>query len=143
MAKLHKVELYIIDVNDNYSNLKEIMHDIGNSTDCSLIPFNSQEVEIDWHDGIDINFSNCPVENFREYFEENENENKNILEEEKCTYKEELITNIPCELMKNYMCFIGEWDDFYLGEDNYWHFDGEWCCEYFNPEADCCRTRKE
>ena len=66
MAKLYKVELYIIDVNNNYSNLNEIMHDIGNSTDCSLIPFNSQEVEIDWHDGIDIKLSNCPVENFSE-----------------------------------------------------------------------------
>jgi len=70
MAKLHKVELYIIDVNNNYSNIKEIMHDIGNSTDCSLIPFNTQEVEIDWHDDIDINLTNCPVEIYREYFRE-------------------------------------------------------------------------
>jgi len=138
MAKLYKLELYIIDYNNNYENLEEIIQDIDNSIDCSINHFNAQEVKIDWNDEIDLNYRDCPVDNFRNYFE-----NDNIFEEEKCTYKEELITNIPCELMKNNKCFIGEWDDFYLGEDNYWHFDGEWCCEYFNPEADCCRPRKE
>jgi len=75
MAKLHKVELYIIDANDKYNNINEIMHDIENSTDCSLIPFNAQEIEIDWDDEIDINLSNYPVENFRKYFRKEEGEN--------------------------------------------------------------------
>jgi len=48
-----------------------------------------------------------------------------------------------CELMKNNKCYIGNAKDFYLGEDNYWHFKGKWCCEYYNPEADCCRPREE
>jgi len=142
MAKLHKLELYIIDYNDNYKNLEEIIQDIDNSIDCSINHFNAQEVKINWHDEIDLNYSNCPVDNFRNYFEGNEN----IFKEEKCIYKEELIVNTKdwaCELMKNNRCFIGEWDDFYLGDNNYWHFDGEWCCEYFNPEADCCRPKKE
>jgi len=133
MATLHKVELYIIDYNDNYKNLEDIINDIDNSIDCSINHFNAQEVKIDWHDEIDLNYTNCPVENFRNYFGK----------DKECTYKEESITNIPCELMKNYKCFIGEWNDFYLGDDNYWRFDGEWCCEYFNPEADCCRPREE
>jgi len=140
MAKLHKVELYIIDVNDNYSNLKEIMHDIGNSTDCSLIPFNSQEVEIDWHDGIDINLSNCPVENFREYFEVDVEDEEKL---GKCTYTEGEYINYECEFLKNNKCYIGNKDDFYLGKDNYWRFNGEWCCDYYNPECGCCRPREE
>lgn len=141
MAKLYKLELYIIDYNNNYENLEEIIQDIDNSIDCSINHFNAQEVKIDWNDEIDLNYSDCPVDNFRNYFEGN----KNIFKEEKCTYKEELIVNTKdwaCELMKNNKCFIGEWDDFYLGDDNYWHFKGEWCCEYFNPEADCCRPNE-
>jgi len=138
MAKLHKVELYIIDANDNYSNLNEIMHDIGNSTDCSLVPFNAQKVEIDWHDDIDINISNCLVGNFREYFEvENEEELG------KCTYTEGEYINYECELLRNNKCYIGNENDFYLGEDNYWHFKGEWCCDYYNPEYGCCRPKEE
>jgi len=48
---------------------------------------------------------------------------------------------IPCELMRNNQCYIGSNEDFYLGEDNYWRFKGEWCCEYYNPESDCCRPK--
>jgi len=139
MTKLHKVELYIIDVKDNYSNLKEIMHDIENSTDCSLVPFNAQEIEIDWHDDIDINFTDCPIENFREYFEEAEGKE----ELEKCVYTEGEFINYECELLRNNKCYIGNKDDFCLGEDNYWRFNGEWCCNYYNPECGCCRPREE
>jgi len=130
MAKLHKVELYIIDVNDNYSNLNEIMHDIGNTTDYSLIPFNSQEVEIDWHDEIDINLSNCPVENFREYFKAEDEDEEEL---RKCTYTEGEFINYECELLRDNKCYIGSKDDFYLS-DNYWCFSqsGDMVQEYLN-----------
>ena len=141
MAKLHKVELYIIDVNDKYSNLNEIMCDIENSTDCSLVPFNAQEVEIDWHDEIDLNYSNCPIENYRNYFEV---EVKDEEELRKCTYTEGEFINYECELSKENKCFIGDDSNYYFYlSDNYWCFNGEWCCDYYNPECGCCRPKEK
>jgi len=69
MAKLHKIELYLIDHNDKYSSLDNIVVDIENATDLDVNCFNTKEVEIEWDDDIDINFSSkCTVENFRKYF---------------------------------------------------------------------------
>ena len=69
MAKLHKIEIYLIDHNDKYSSLDNIVVDIENATDLGVNCFNAKEVEIEWDDELDINFSSkCTVENFRKYF---------------------------------------------------------------------------
>ena len=69
MAKLYKVEMYILDVNEDYSNLEDAVSDMGLTSDLNLNCFNVKEVDIEWHDNIDLNFYNCSVENFRKYFE--------------------------------------------------------------------------
>jgi len=135
MAKLYKMEMYIIDVDDNFKKLDRIIYNANVFSSCSFVPFNAQEVEVNWHDDIDINLSNCPVENFREYFEV---ETKDKEELGKCIYTEGEYINYECELLRNNKCYIGNKDDFYLGEDNYWRFNGEWCCDYYNPECGCC-----
>ena len=136
MAKLYKMEMYIIDVNDNFKKLDRIIYNANAFSSCSFVPFNAQEVKINWHDNIDINLTNCPVDNFREYFKVEEKLGK-------CTYTEGEYINYECELLRNNKCYIGNKDNFYLGEDNYWRFNGEWCCNYYNPECGCCRPREE
>ena len=67
MAKLYKVEMYILDVNDEYGSAEEIIE--NNCRQPSIFKtFNTQEVEIKWDDEIDINFKDCSVENYRRYF---------------------------------------------------------------------------
>jgi len=68
MASLYKIEMYLIDHNNKYSSLENIVEDIRNTTDLGVDCFNAEQVNISWHDDIDINFFNCPVDNFRKYF---------------------------------------------------------------------------
>ena len=67
MAKIYKMEMYITDTY-KYSDFENLLIDIENSTDCIIACFDKQEVEVEWHDDIDINFSDCPVETYRKYF---------------------------------------------------------------------------
>ena len=69
MAKLYKVEMYILDVNENYSTLEDAVSDMELTSDLNLNCFNEKVVDIEWEDNIDINFWSCSVENFRKYFE--------------------------------------------------------------------------
>lgn len=68
MLKLYKVELYVLDVNDGYNSLEEIILDVESGTDAILKPFNVEKVEIPWDDNIDINQKGCTVEIYRKYF---------------------------------------------------------------------------
>ena len=69
MAKLHKIEMYIVDVNDNYENLESIISEIDNMTNVSLVCFNKQSVEFHWFDKIDINLAENQIpETYRKYF---------------------------------------------------------------------------
>jgi len=77
MAKIYKVEMYICDINDDYTDVEEIINDIENSNNAVFNCFNIKTVDLDWHDDIDINHSDCDVETYRKYFElENKNNNK-------------------------------------------------------------------
>jgi len=68
MAKLYKIEIYLIDHNDKYSSLNNIVVDIENATDLGVNCFNAKEVEIEWDDELDINSLGCKVMYFRKYF---------------------------------------------------------------------------
>lgn len=68
MSKLYKMEMYILDVNEQYSDLDEIICSAENSTDINLNCFNSKVSEFEWHDELTINKCNCTVEDYRKYF---------------------------------------------------------------------------
>ncbi|MDF2879573.1 MAG: hypothetical protein K0R54_130 [Clostridiaceae bacterium] len=69
MAKLYKVEMYVLDINENYHSLGGIIEDAENSIEVDFIPFNVQETEIEWDDDIDLNKRNVlPLEAYRKYF---------------------------------------------------------------------------
>lgn len=68
MAKLHKVEMYVLDVHDDYESLEQITSDINNRMDVDLIPFNVQSVNFDWHDDHVLNFTNAKESDYRGMF---------------------------------------------------------------------------
>lgn len=70
MARLYKVEMYVLDINEDYYSFDDIMNDVENSVEAGFTPFNIQEVEFEWDDNIDLNKMNAPLEVYRNYFEE-------------------------------------------------------------------------
>ena len=70
MARLYKIEMYIVDYNDDYSTLEDIISDMELATDVFLNCFNVEEVNVKWNDDIDLNFANQSVEIYRKYFKE-------------------------------------------------------------------------
>lgn len=69
MAKLYKIEMYILDINEQYDNVEDIIIDCENNIDVYFNCFNVEEKNIDWHDDIDINYyNNQTVDNYRKYF---------------------------------------------------------------------------
>jgi len=68
MAKLYKVEMYILDPNDYYSCFDNIIADCENATDIYFRCFNEQEAEVEWDDGINLNQRDCTLESHRNYF---------------------------------------------------------------------------
>ena len=68
MAKLYKTETYILDINDSYNDLHNIIDDADIGTEASFQPFNIQEVEFEWKDDIDLNYTNATIDTYRNYF---------------------------------------------------------------------------
>lgn len=68
MAKLYKIEMYILDVNEKFDCLEEIIERAENSTDIHFNPFNVKVTYFEFEDNIPINFSDANVEDYREYF---------------------------------------------------------------------------
>lgn len=72
MAKLYKVELYVVDIDERYGDVNDIIEHVNDRLELvELKPFNIQEKEVDWSDEIDLNFENQPVEVYRKYFSKN------------------------------------------------------------------------
>jgi hypothetical protein len=70
MSKLHKIELYILDVNENFEGSQNVLNYIEHQTSryLNIKPASQKSVDIEWDDDIDLNFSNCPLENYEAYF---------------------------------------------------------------------------
>jgi len=52
LVKFHKIEMYIIDYNDDYSTLEDIISDMELATNSIINCFDTKEVNIEWHDDI-------------------------------------------------------------------------------------------
>lgn len=73
MAKLHKIELYVVDPNESYKGAMDIFYEIDRKLyDGVPIAFKTDTVEIDWDDNIDINKTNATNRVFERYLENKE-----------------------------------------------------------------------
>jgi hypothetical protein len=69
MTKLYKVETFILDVNERYSNIGEIFNEMEH--DCVIVHIaKSESCSLDWNDDHPLNYNNAPIEEFDKYFGE-------------------------------------------------------------------------
>ena len=70
MARVHKVEFYLIDANDMYETGEELMTEIENKLYDGFIqcPTWKTSEEFEWDDGLDINRVKCIKEYCEKYF---------------------------------------------------------------------------
>lgn len=70
MAKLYKATIYILDVNECYNGIEEILNDAERGADdANFKIFDYQETEIEWDDDININCCNATKKDYDGYFE--------------------------------------------------------------------------
>lgn len=69
MAKLHKIEMYILDLNEQYGSLGDTISHINDRLECvSLHPFKVQTVCFEWHDEHKLNFRDATYKDYRGMF---------------------------------------------------------------------------
>mgnify|MGYP000966762727 CR=1 FL=1 len=68
MARLHKVEMYILDANEEYKNFQDIIDSLEYKTDLNLNCFNHKETSFKWDDDLKINKLNATIEDYENYF---------------------------------------------------------------------------
>lgn len=67
MAKIHKLELYIVDMNDMYRD-EDVICSIKNSVDCECKIALYDNKVFEWNDDLKINCSNARIKDYKEYF---------------------------------------------------------------------------
>lgn len=73
MSRIYKVEAYILDINDDYTNCGEIVAILG-QIDSHTIIIESDFKDFEWDDDLPINNINADIAEYEEYFKENINE---------------------------------------------------------------------
>lgn len=73
MAKLHKVEYYILDYNDEFRTPQQVKGYLHYSIHGVLLEhLNVTTTDIgEWHDDHPLNIVDCPEAEFKKYFKEN------------------------------------------------------------------------
>lgn len=73
MATLHKLELYLIDFDDNWEVMKSSLESVADKADLSYeIASHEQSEEFEWDDDLKINKLDCTIEDYEEYFKKND-----------------------------------------------------------------------
>ncbi|MBR5604240.1 MAG: hypothetical protein IKW51_08525 [Bacteroidales bacterium] len=71
MAKIHKVELYLLDVNEDFDSVYDIMVYMTNMKYAPYIyVVSSESKEFEWNDDVVINRYDCSTEQYNSFFEE-------------------------------------------------------------------------
>jgi hypothetical protein len=72
MAKLYKVEMYILDINESHKDICELCDNMSIDLDLVYLqPFDQQVRQLDWHDEIDLNKTGCTKATYEKYFKDN------------------------------------------------------------------------
>lgn len=71
MAKIHKVELYLLDVNEDFNNVDEVIEYMTNMKYApNIYVVSSKSKEFEWDDDVIINRYDCSTEQYNDFFEE-------------------------------------------------------------------------
>jgi len=71
MAKIYKIEAYIVDANEDFNDGEDLLEVMIDRTGCYYpIPANYEEVKFEWDDDLVVNSCNCTETDCAAYFEE-------------------------------------------------------------------------
>ena len=70
MARVHKVEFYLVDANDYYIDGYDLITEITNDLEEGFVKCLTWKTskEFEWDDNIKLNYINCTKEDCEEYF---------------------------------------------------------------------------
>ncbi|GAA0102584.1 hypothetical protein UT300012_32990 [Paraclostridium bifermentans] len=72
MENLHKIELYVVDYNNQFGTVDNFVSYLEDCTDCMYHVGNNKTVEIEWSDDLDINKTNATTKDHEKYLEKEE-----------------------------------------------------------------------
>ena len=71
MAKIHKVEMYLVDINEDFDTLDDALVYMTNRKYAPLLHLvTSESKEFEWDDDVIINYCNCTNEQYNQFFEQ-------------------------------------------------------------------------
>lgn len=71
MSKIHKVELYLLDVNEDFDNVNDAIEYMANMKYAPNIHvISSSSKEFEWDDDVIINRCDCYTEQYNNFFQE-------------------------------------------------------------------------
>lgn len=69
MAKIYKIEAYIVDANEKFTDGEDLLDTMIERTDCYYpISAKYEEAEFEWDDDLAINSCNCTEADCEAYF---------------------------------------------------------------------------
>lgn len=69
MARIHKVEMYLVDANDYYDDVELAIENMVERSEFYSLHVKAQSSkEIEWDDDIDFNHTDCTKESCEAYF---------------------------------------------------------------------------
>jgi len=71
-ATLYHFDIYVVDVYHLYKDAGGILYAMEGRNDFHIHTAKSESRDILWHDDIDINQGDCPIEAFADYFRDKE-----------------------------------------------------------------------
>lgn len=71
VAQIHKIEFYFVDVKGYNYDLETWKNIMTEDTGLCLISRfgDSETVDVEWDDNLQINYTDCEIQEFRNYFE--------------------------------------------------------------------------
>lgn len=71
MAKIHKVEMYLVDINEDFETLHDALVYMTNGKYSPLLHLvTSESKEFEWDDNVIVNHCNCTNEQYNQFFEQ-------------------------------------------------------------------------
>lgn len=70
MAKIFKIEMYVVDYGDSGITSDEIEEAVRSDFDAIVFVSNAKEKEFEWNDDLKINLIDSTKEDYEEYFTE-------------------------------------------------------------------------
>lgn len=76
MARLHKISLFLLDTNEDYEDIEELVKDAFDRTETSAHFVEAQTVEFPWYDEIILNMGDSTKQDYEDFMDESRRRRK-------------------------------------------------------------------